>query len=224
MRNFYPNLARAFRIGDPEPLAWVFPKGGDPVVMTQAREFFLRIINDGTLRQLMERYYGHVQRLDQMDIANFLERMRTVLPRYRTMFKRAQEASGIDWRLLAALGFQESHWEPTAVSPTGVRGLMMLTNETADRMGVTDRLDPTRRSAPAPVIDGAEGHAGAHQSPTDLSKRLAAYNVGYGHLERTAGWLAQSDPDLWVDVKRMLPLLSAAGAPSSTASAAAARP
>ena len=104
MRNFYPNLARAFPIGDPEPLAWVFPKGGDPVVMSHAREFFLRIINDGTLRQLMERYYGHVQRLNQMDIANFLEQMRMVLPRYRIMFKRAQESSGIDWRLLAALG------------------------------------------------------------------------------------------------------------------------
>jgi membrane-bound lytic murein transglycosylase F len=212
MRNFYPNLARAFPIGDPEPLAWMFPKGGDPLVTNRAREFFLRIINDGTLRQLMERYYGHIQRLNQMDIANFLERMRTVLPRYRIAFKRAQESSNIDWRLLAALGFQESHWEPTAVSPTGVRGLMMLTNETADRMGVTDRLDPQQAIGAGAryLLELKDTLPARIQEPDRTWLALAAYNIGYGHLE-DARRLAQRsglNPDLWVDVKRMLPLLS----------------
>lgn len=212
MRNFYPNLARAFPIGDPEPLAWVFPKGGDPLVKQRAREFFLRIINDGTLRRLMERYYGHVQRLNQVDIANFFERMRKVLPRYRIMFKRAQESTGIDWRLLAALGFQESHWRPDAVSPTGVRGLMMLTNETADRMGVSDRLDPHQaiRAGAHYLRELKETLPARIQEPDRTWLALAAYNVGYGHLE-DARRLAQRsglNPDLWVDVKRMLPLLS----------------
>jgi membrane-bound lytic murein transglycosylase F len=212
VRNFYPNLARAFPIGDPEPLAWVFPKTGDPLVMNRAREFFLRVINDGTLRRLMERYYGHVHRLDQLDIANFLGRMRTVLPRYRTMFKRAQEATGIDWRLLAALGFQESHWEPAAVSPTGVRGLMMLTNATADRMGVTNRLDPRQAidAGARYLMELKETLPTRIQEPDRTWLALAAYNIGYGHLE-DARRLAQRlglNPDLWVDIKRVLPLLS----------------
>jgi len=212
VRNFYPNLARAFPIGDPEPLAWVFPKTGDPLVMNRAREFFLRVINDGTLRQLMERYYGHVQRLNQMDIANFLGRMRSVLPHYRIIFKRAQEPTGIDWRLLAALGFQESHWEPAAVSPTGVRGLMMLTSETADRMGVTDRLDPHQaiRAGARYLMELKETLPARIQEPDRTWLALAAYNIGYGHLE-DARRLAQRlglNPDLWVDVKRTLPLLS----------------
>jgi membrane-bound lytic murein transglycosylase F len=212
MRNFYPNLARAFPIGDPEPIAWVFPKGGDPLVMNRAREFFLRIMNDGTLRQLMDRYYGHVQRLNQMDIANFLDRMRTVLPHYRGMFKRAQESSGIDWRLLAALGFQESHWEPDAVSPTGVRGLMMLTNDTADRLGVSNRLDPHQAIVAGAryLVELKDTLPARIQEPDRTWLALAAYNVGYGHLE-DARRLAQRkglNPDLWVDVKRMLPLLA----------------
>ncbi len=212
MRNFYPNLARAFPIGDPEPLAWVFPKHGDPVVYAAAREFFLRIINDGTLRQLMERYYGHVRRLDTLDIAHFLERRRVVLPRYRPTFKHAQELTGIDWRLIAALGFQESHWDPMAVSPTGVRGLMMLTTETADRMGVTDRLDARQN-----ILAGAqyllslkERVPSRIQEPDRTWLALAAYNIGLGHLE-DARILAQrlgKNPDLWVDVKQVLPLLS----------------
>ena len=212
VRNFYPNLARAFAIGDPEPLAWVFPPDGDPKIIEHAREFFLRITFDGTLKRLLERYYGHVKRLDQMDIANFLERMRTVLPRYKPMFKQAQELTEIDWRLLAALGFQESHWDTAAVSPTGVRGLMMLTSETADRMDVANRMDPREN-----IIGGAQYLLELKdtlperiQEPDRTWLALAAYNIGYGHLE-DARVLAQRkglNPNLWVDVKQMLPLLS----------------
>jgi len=212
VRNFYPNLSRAFAIGDPEPLAWVFPPDGDPKIIEHAREFFLRITFDGTLKRLLERYYGHVKQLDRMDIANFLERMRTVLPRYAPMFKEAQDLTEIDWRLLAALGFQESHWDPAAVSPTGVRGLMMLTSETADRMDVADRMDPREN-----IIGGAQyllelkdTLPGRIQEPDRTWLALAAYNVGYGHLE-DARKLAQRkglNPNLWVDVKQVLPLLS----------------
>lgn len=211
-RNFYPNLARAFPIGEPEPLAWVFPKNGDPEIMRQAREFFLRIINDGTLRQLIERYYGHVQRLNHLDISNFLIQMRNTLPRYSNMFKQAQEMTGIDWRLLAALGFQESHWDPDAVSPTGVRGLMMLTTDTADRMRVNDRLDPKQniRAGAQYLQELKETLPMRIQEPDRTWLALAAYNVGYGHLE-DARKLAQRkglNPDAWVDVKNVLPLLS----------------
>ena len=48
------------------------------------------------------------------------------------MFEDAGKAYGVDWRLLAAMGYQESHWRSHAVSPTGVRGIMMLTEATAD--------------------------------------------------------------------------------------------
>ena len=62
----------------------------------------MRITYDGTLRQLLERYYGHVNRLDNLDIANFLERRQAVLPRYRASFKEAQDVTGIDWRMTQA--------------------------------------------------------------------------------------------------------------------------
>ena len=48
----------------------------------------------------------------------------------------------MEWQLLAAIAYQESHWDPQATSPSGVRGLMMLTQSTANEIGVTDRLDP----------------------------------------------------------------------------------
>src|SRR5262249_28346239 len=211
-RHLYPNIGRGFALGDQEALAWAFPKNADPELFHRAQDFFMRITYDGRLRQLLDRYYGHVNRLDNLDVANFLERRESILPRYRASFKKAQEITGIDWRMLAALGFQESHWEPLATSPTGVRGLMMLTSETADRMQLSDRLD-ARQS----ILAGAEYLQEIMDSlPPRVSDpdrtwfALAAYNIGLGHLE-DARILTQrrgGNPDLWVDVKKSLPLLS----------------
>ncbi len=211
-RNFYPNVARAFPVGDQEPIAWAFPRDADPVLYQRAQEFFMRISYDGTLGRLLERYYGHVNRLNRLDIANFLESREESLPRFRGMFKEAQDITGMDWRLLAALGFQESHWNPLATSPTGVRGLMMLTADTADRMDLSDRLDPQQS-----ILAGASYLQDLKDSlrpriaePDRTWLALAAYNIGLGHLE-DARVLAQrrgGNPDLWVDVKKVLPLLS----------------
>jgi membrane-bound lytic murein transglycosylase F len=212
VRNFYPNLGRGFTLADLQPLAWAFPADGDPALYQRAQEFFMRISYDGTLKQLLERYYGHVHRLDQMDIANFLERRQTQLPTYAAMFKEAQELTGIDWRLLAALGFQESHWDPIATSPTGVRGLMMLTSDTADRMALSDRLD-ARQSILAGaryLQDLKESLPARITDPNRTWLALAAYNIGLGHLEdaRVLTQRRGANPDLWVDVKKALPLLT----------------
>jgi membrane-bound lytic murein transglycosylase F len=211
-RRLYPNIARGFPLGDQEALAWAFPKNGDPGLYQKAQDFFMRIAYDGTLRKLLERYYGHINRLDNVDIANFLELRQSLLPRYRAAFEEAQDITGIDWRMLAALGFQESHWDPLATSPTGVRGLMMLTSDTADRMQLTDRLDPHQS-----ILAGAqyllELKDALPERITDPDRTwfaLAAYNIGLGHLEdaRVLTQRRGGNPDLWVDVKKSLPLLS----------------
>ena len=211
-RNFYPNIATAFTFGVPESLAWAMPKDADAELAASVQQFFDRIAANGTLRILLDRHFGHVKRLDQGDIVAFLARRETVLPQYAALFQEAQELTGIDWRLLAALGFQESHWNPIATSPTGVRGLMMLTGVTADRMGVTDRLDPRQN-----ILAGArylqmlkEALPPRIPEPDRTWISLAAYNVGYGHVE-DARILAQRrglSPDSWIDLKKTLPLLA----------------
>jgi membrane-bound lytic murein transglycosylase F len=211
-RNFYPNVGIAFTFGAPEQLAWAMPRDAEPALTQQMQAFFERIEADGTLHMLHDRYFGHIRRLDRGDIAAFLTRRQTLLPRYAPMFKEAQELTGLDWRLIAALGFQESHWNPTATSPTGVRGLMMLTGATADRMGVTNRLDAHQN-----IIAGArylqllkDTLPARIPEPDRTWFALAAYNVGYGHLE-DARILAQRrglNADSWVDLRKTLPLLA----------------
>lgn len=213
-QNFHPELAIGFDVGAPDYLAWAFPKNGDPWLYKKSLEFFAKIQRDGTLKRLQDRYYGHIERLESADVIGFLAKMNAVLPRYRSLFYEAQQITGIDWRLLAALGYQESKWDPLATSPTNVRGIMMLTEDTADEMGVTDRLDPKQS-----IIAGAKYFLNQKDTlppriaePDRTFLALASYNVGYGHLE-DARILAQRqglNPDAWSDLKKALPLLSKA--------------
>ena len=212
VQNFFPNLEVAFNLGKPEQLAWAFPKDVDPYLYEKAQAFFARIQQDGTLRRLLDRYYGHIERLNRIDVVTFLEKMNSTLPDYRKLFQQAQEITEIDWRLIAALGYQESHWDPLATSPTGVRGLMMLTGDTADHLGVSDRLNP-KENIPAGasyLLTLKESLPEHIPEPDRTWIALAAYNTGLGHLE-DARILAQQrklNPDSWADLKKSLPLLS----------------
>ena len=98
-------------------------------------DFYSQMVDDGTTARLEEKYLGHVGSFDYVDTKTFLSAIDSVLPNFRPLFEK--HANEIDWKLLAAIAYQESHWNPQATSPTGVRGLMMLTRATADGTGST---------------------------------------------------------------------------------------
>lgn len=214
LRNYYPNLEVAFNFGLAQKLAWAFPKNGEEWVYQKANQFFARIHRNGTLHNLLDRYYGHSERLNAMDVTQFLINSRTLLPQYLRLFRQAQEATGVDWRLLAAISYQESHWDNFSTSPTNVRGLMMLTDDTADRLGVTDRLDP-KQSIPAGaryVLMLKDEFPDRIPEPDRTWLALAAYNIGIAHVEdaRILAKRLNLNPDAWADVKKTLPLLNKA--------------
>jgi membrane-bound lytic murein transglycosylase F len=212
MRNLYPDLAVAFDIGDTQKIVWALPTRSSQALRNALARFVEQARKDGTLKRIYERYFGHVRKLDSSDVLGILQRRPQRLPGLRLHFHEAQTLTGIDWRLLAAIGYQESKWDPLATSPTGVRGLMMLTGQTADRMGVANRLD-ARQS----ILGGARYLALVKDSlPARIAEpdrtwlALAAYNQGQGHME-DARRIAQArggSPDSWADVKEALPYLS----------------
>ena len=211
-RKFHPGVDVAFTIGKPQQYAWPFAIRDADELLPRARVFFDRIKKDGTLKHLVDKYYAHVSRMSAIDASTLLERIVSVLPKLRGDFQQAQDASGIDWRLIAAIGYQESHWDPLATSPTGVRGLMMLTEDTAQRMKVKDRLN-----AKDSIVGGALYFAQLRslipariKEPDRTWFALAAYNLGYGHLEdvRILAQRMKLNPDDWLSVRKALPLLS----------------
>jgi len=209
--NYYPELQGSLEIGPIRPISWLFPANSDRQLLERAESFIARATQDGTIERLRDRYFGHVERLEQADVVRFLEQIRTVLPQYRSMFQSAQASSGIDWRLLAALAYQESQWDPLATSPTGVRGMMMLTEETADHLGVGNRLDAqvSIRAGSQYLGDLRDTLPTGIKEPDRLWLALAAYNLGMGHLNgaRVIAKGLKANPDSWYEMKKVLPLL-----------------
>ncbi len=210
-RRFYPEIEVAYDLGDRHGRAWAFSPRRDKSLYMEALRFLSRSKADGTLDQLRDRYFGHVESFDYVQTRAFLRHIDKRLPRYQPHFEEAAAETGLDWRLLAAMGYQESNWNPRAVSPTGVRGIMMLTLATAAHIGIENRIDP-RQS----IVGGARYFRRLlEQIPERIGEpdrtwlALAAYNVGFGHLE-DARILAEHqglDPDKWLSVKQALPLL-----------------
>ena len=212
MRSYLPNLDVAFTLGEVQTVAWVFPERADDSLRKKTYDFFYRPETGVMMAELSERFYGHMDQFDYVGAHRFLRHSRKILPKYEKNFKESAEKYGFDWRLLAAMGYQESHWNPRARSYTGVRGIMMLTLRTARELGIKNRLDP------AQSIYGGSKYLSGLRERLDESVRepdrtwmaLAAYNVGFGHLEDARRLAAKMgrNPDLWIDVKKVLPLLT----------------
>ena len=213
VRNVFLNVETAFPVGPRQELVWVV-SAKQAVLLEKVNAFFARIAKDGTLQRLIDRYFGHVRRVERIGAGVFQERIRTVLPAFTALFHQAQQESGIEWRLIAAIAYQESHWDPQATSETNVRGMMMLTEDTAKRLRVRDRLDARqsigagarylaelKRSLPARIAE-----------PDRTWIALAAFNIGIGHLEdaRVLAVRRKLNPDSWSDIKKTLPLLAQA--------------
>jgi len=211
-RHFYPELRIALDLEIGDPIAWAFPKGTANSLLARADDFLIRADRAGLVARIQERYFGHTSKFDYVGTRNFIRHYEKRLPRYRGMFEQAGRDWGVDWRLLAAIGYQESHWRSQAVSPTGVRGIMMLTQATADYLSIEDRLDPK-----SSIFGGARYYARQTErladsvgEPDRTWMALAAYNVGFNHI-RDARMLVEWDggnPDTWVDLSKALPLLA----------------
>lgn len=208
-RRYMPELRAGPALNKQQAVVWLLPKENSDQLMSELLSFWHKEQKAGVLAHLNEKYFAHVQRFDYVDTRAFIQAIDSRLPTYQDTFQ--DNAGDLDWRKLAATAYQESHWKPNARSPTGVRGLMMLTLATAKQLGIKNRLDPTQS------IEGGSRYLKEilDRLPDSIpdSQRmwfaLASYNIGIGHLE-DARKLAQSmglDPSAWRDVKQALPLL-----------------
>lgn len=209
-QRYYPQLHVAFALPDSQNVAWAFAPGDES--LARAADDFLAGLDPRVLAQVRDRYFGHVARVGTYGALALATHTQTRLPRYRKAFEAAGARYNLDWRLLAAVGYQESLWDPEATSPTGVRGLMQITNDTADFLNISDRLNP------AQAIDGAARYLQqlVAKLPPEIPEpdrtwmALAAYNVGFGHLMDAREITAKRgrDPNRWVEVRDNLLLLT----------------
>ena len=208
---YYPALRKAFSISDNKKLAWILREGGKGL-NENLIAWLSKLECSGQMAQLKDHYYSSAQQFNYVNISVFHKRLKSRLPKYKELFMKAGAKYDIPWTLLAAQSYQESHWDRLAKSPTGVRGMMMLTLPTAKAMGVKSRLNATQSvyggakyyaqllERVSPDVQGVERYKFAY----------AAYNVGMGHLidARVLARKLGKDPNRWKDLKTVLPLLS----------------
>ncbi|GGI67922.1 membrane-bound lytic murein transglycosylase F [Shewanella gelidii] len=208
-RRMMPELRQGPILANDLPVVWLLPANQSDTLMSHLLEFWHKVNVKGTLEHLNERYFGHVKRFDYVDTRAFIRAIDSKLPKYKHLFQTY--AGELDWRKLAATSYQESHWNPKARSPTGVRGMMMLTLPTAKQVGIKNRLDAEQS------IEGGARYLKKllRRLPDSIPENqriwfaLASYNIGMGHVE-DARKLAENmglNPSAWRDVKQVLPLL-----------------
>jgi membrane-bound lytic murein transglycosylase F len=206
----HPDLRIAFDFPGEQSIAWA-ASSRDPSFVVDVSDYFERLRTGGQLAAIMQRYYGRSDDLEFSGARTFMGHLQSRLPLYQQWFVEAAEQSDQDWRLLAAIGYQESKWNPSAASASGAKGLMQLTGVTA-----TETRTANTGNARESIFGGARYLRQVYDKiparvvePDRTWFALAAYNVGYGHLEdaRVLAQKAGRDPDSWQDVREFLPLL-----------------
>jgi len=208
-RRYYPAIRIAFPIEEQQSLGWAVRKGNSKL-LAKIDKFFDTIEEDGTFGKIYEKYYANVDIFDFFDLKKFHQRIETRLPKYEKIIKRESNRYGFDWRLMAAVAYQESHLNPRAKSYKGVRGLMQLTLTTAKEMEIDSRLDPEQS------IEGGIKYLSKIYKRFDKIEgldrmlfTLASYNIGYGHVRDAQKLALQKDLDThkWASLKKTLPML-----------------
>jgi len=210
-RRYYPEIKIGLPIQEEEHLGWAVKKTNE-ALRDQINQFIEMAEETGLLGKIYKKYYGNVEIFDYFDLKKFHERITTRLPKYKKIIKTEAEKYGFDWRLIAAIVYQESHFNPSAKSRTGVRGLMQVTLATAKQMGIKNRLDP-KQSVKAGVKFLNLMHKRFDDIPDPQQQKffaLASYNVGYGHVRDAQAIARQQGMDInkWTSLEKTLPLLS----------------
>ena len=209
---YLPGINIAFELDEPQPIGWAYLPHPDASFTQALNDFFALEETQSLISSLKIKYFSQQNPLGFFDTQTFNSHIKSRLPVLLPDFIEAQQTTGIDWHLLAAIAYQESHWNPRAVSPTGVRGIMMLTRATAKEMGVKDRTNPSEsiRGGSAYFKKIFERMPERIQGEDRIWLALASYNIGYGHLEdaRILTQRAGQDPNKWDDVKAFLPKLT----------------
>jgi len=210
-RRYFPELIVAFDIQRPESLAWVLSP--DALELRDAIEQWLQFFRRSQqLDAVLNRYYQYIPEFDFVNLSTFKRHIQDRYPKYKDLFHQAAQRHGLPPHLLAAVAYQESKWRPRAKSPTGVRGIMMLTLITAHSLGIKNRMDPREsiNGGARYLVTLKKQFKETIPEPDRTYMALAAYNVGRGHMHdaQTLARRLNKNPNSWDDLQEVLPLLS----------------
>ncbi len=210
-QRYYPDIRIGIALQEKESLAWAVNKN-DSKMLEQINKFFLHANETGLLKQISDKYYSNIKDTDPYDLKRFHQRIKTRLPKYKKIIIEESRKYNFDWKLVAAVVYQESHFNPNAKSFTNVRGLMQVTTVTAEEMGIANHLKPSQSiKAGIKYLDKMVKKFDYLEDDYErILFALASYNIGYGHVIDAIQIASDMglDETKWQSLKTTLPLLS----------------
>jgi membrane-bound lytic murein transglycosylase F len=182
-------LAGLVTLGEPQPLKWA---------VRDTNTQLLSAVNEYLQKEYRKGFYNviHARYIDKPDVKIFNSSLiagTEQLSPYDEIVHKYSDLYGFDWRLVIAQMYQESRFNPHAVSVAGAEGLMQILPQTAEMIGVADIRDPDAN------IKGGLSYMNHIRSLFDESLAvedrtwftLASYNAGYRRVQK-ARKLAES--------------------------------
>ena len=208
-RRYYPQIVLGDSISSEAYRRWAVVPGAEGLLL-EINKFFETIQANGRFAEIYDRYYADVDDFDFVDLRTYHRRLKSHLPKLKPIIQKAADEHGFDWRLIAAQIYQESHFNPGAMSHAGAFGLMQLTKATAAYLNVENLTDPEEN-----IRAGVRHLKYLHEyfdeaEPMDrIYLSLAAYNIGQGHLLDARRLAVEQglDPNKWSSISETLPLL-----------------
>lgn len=193
------NVRAHFTLTEPLPHVWAV-READTLLLTALNEFISKEFRKGFYNVLYGKYIDEPRPL--LGDTQLLARTEKLSP-YDDIVHKYAEHYSFDWRLIVAQMYQESQFDPNAISYAGAEGLMQLIPETADLLGIDDSYDPVSSiRAGIRYMDYLRSKFKDDQLLEDrIWFSLAAYNAGYNRVYR-ARKLAESmnlDKNKWFD-------------------------
>ena len=205
---YYPNLDVSTVLSIPQQIAWAVRKNS-PKLMEVIDQWLLNIKQEPTFMVIYNRYFKSPRTSIVHMQSDYSSLGGNKLSPYDDLIKQGADKLGWDWRLLAAIVYQESKFNPTDESWAGARGLMQLMPETAKRFGATDLKDP-KQSLKAGVNYLMYLEKYWTRRIPDQQERLkfvlASYNAGLAHIldARKLCKKYGRNEALWMDVQYFL--------------------
>lgn len=199
---YHQNIDIGLAISLPQRIAWAIRRNS-PKLRENINKWLDQMRTEPTYNVLYAKYHQNKRFYSQRVRSEFFSMTGDKISPYDEMLKAKSVEVGWDWRLMAALVFQESQFDPEASSWAGAKGLMQLMPATAKQFGAKDRANPEQNlTAGAKYLEWLLNYWKDIPDSTDRIKFvLASYNTGQGHVEdaRRLAIKYNKSPDLWED-------------------------
>lgn len=210
---YYPNLDIDCEISFPQKIAWAVRPNADSLLY-ELNSWLVQKSNSSRLAYTYDKYFKSSKSQKKRVESEFSSFAGKRISVYDDALRAEGEKIGWDWRMLAAMVYQESRFDPNADSWAGAFGLMQLMPVTGARFGIDSTMREERNIEAGVKFLGYLENLWDDKVPDSLERVkfiLASYNVGQGHVldaMKLADELGLED-EIWDDnVEKALALKS----------------